>query len=319
LYYKKGFSNFHCFIYVLVILKNSDSKHIYFTKTTDKQIITPKYTFKFSFYYSEIIKHFGKQIKNIMSITKESELIGMKSISEVVGTTLKLMREYAKVGMSTKELDEYGGKILESYSAKSAPYLTYGFPGYTCISVNKEAAHGIPSTKKILKEGDLVNIDVSAELDGFWSDNGGSFVLGKDIYNHQPLVDASKNILHKAIHSIKGGVKIADIGYLIETEAKKSRYKVIKNLAGHGVGRSLHEEPENILNYRVKTNRERFRKNTTVAIETFIATNSTIAVELKDGWTLVGNKGGYVTQHEQTILITDSTPIILTESNQIWN
>ncbi|MBW1295397.1 type I methionyl aminopeptidase [Aquimarina litoralis] len=254
-----------------------------------------------------------------MSITKESELIGMKKVSEVVATTLKLMREYAKVGMSTKELDEYGGEILKSYGANSAPFKTYGFPGYSCISTNGEVAHGIPSEKKILKEGDLVNIDVSAELNGFWSDNGGSFVLGEDINNYQPLVDASKNILHKAIHKIRGGVKISEIGYLIETEAKKFGYKVIKNLAGHGVGRSLHEEPENILNYRVKTNRERFKKNTTVAIETFISTKSTIAVELKDGWTLVGNKGGYTTQHEHTILVTGNAPIILTESNGIWN
>ncbi|MCK0192493.1 type I methionyl aminopeptidase [Arenibacter sp. F20364] len=254
-----------------------------------------------------------------MSITKESDLIGMKKISEVVGTTLKLMREYAKVGMSTKELDEYGADILKSYGASSAPYETYGFPGYSCISVNNEAAHGIPSEKKILKEGDLINIDVSAELNGFWSDNGGSFVLGKDIYNHQPLVDASKNILQKAISNIKGGVKISEIGYLIETEAKKSGFKVIKNLAGHGVGRSLHEEPENILNYRVRSNRERFKKNTTIAVETFISTKSTVAVELNDGWTLVGNKGGYVTQHEHTILVTDKYPVILTASNEIWN
>ncbi|MEC7755603.1 MAG: type I methionyl aminopeptidase [Bacteroidota bacterium] len=253
-----------------------------------------------------------------MSISKESELEGMKRVSEVVATTLRLMREHAKVGMSTKELDNFGGEILKSHGAKSAPYETYGFPGYSCISVNEEAAHGIPSDQKILKEGDLVNIDVSAELDGFWADNGGSFVLGKDIHNHQPLVDASRDILHKAIHSIKGGVKISDIGYLIETEAKKSGYKVIKNLAGHGVGRSLHEAPEDILNYRVKTNRERFRKNTTVAVETFISTQSTVAVQLNDGWTLVGNRGGYVTQHEHTILITDGEPVILTQSNGIW-
>lgn len=254
-----------------------------------------------------------------MSITKEAELLGMKKISEVVGTTLRLMIEYAQVGMSTKELDEYGGKLLKEYGAKSAPFETYGFPGYSCISVNEEAAHGIPSKSKILKEGDLINIDVSAELNGFWSDNGSSFILGKDIHNHQPLVNASKTILHKAIHQIKGGVKISDIGHLIETEAKKSGFKVIKNLAGHGVGRSLHEAPENILNYRVRSNRERFMKNTTVAIETFISTKSNVAVELNDGWTLVGNKGGFVTQHEQTILITDAAPVILTESNGIWN
>ncbi|WP_027421359.1 type I methionyl aminopeptidase [Crocinitomix catalasitica] len=254
-----------------------------------------------------------------MSITKESELEGMKKISTVVATTLKKMREYAKVGMSTKELDDFGGDILKSYGAKSAPYETYKFPGFTCISVNEEGAHGIPSAFKILKEGDLINIDVSAELDGFWSDNGGSFVMGEDIHNHQPLVDASKDILRKAIRQIRGGVKIADIGYIIESEAKKSGLKVIKNLAGHGVGRSLHEEPENILNYRVRSNRERFKKNTTVAIETFIATKSTIAVELNDGWTLVGNKGGFITQHEHTILVTDKEPIILTAANEIWN
>jgi len=252
-----------------------------------------------------------------MSITKESELTGMQKISEVVGTTLNKMRAFAKPGMSTKELDNFGGELLKKYGAKSAPYVTYGFPGWTCISVNNEIAHGIPSTTKILKEGDLVNIDVSAELNGFFGDNGGSFVLGKDIYQYQPLVDASKAILLKAIHQIRGGVKISDIGHLIETNAKKAGFKVIKNLAGHGVGRSLHEAPENILNYRDRFNRERFKKNSVVAVETFISTRSNYAVELDDGWTLVGNKGGFVTQHEHTILITDATPVILTASNGI--
>lgn len=254
-----------------------------------------------------------------MTITNDAELQGMKEISEVVANTLRLMREYTKPGMSLKEIDEYGGKLLKESGAKSAPYETYKFPGYTCISINNEVAHGIPTESKILKEGDLVNIDVSAELNGFWSDNGGSFVLGEDLHKHSPLVDASKEILKKAVFSIKGGVKIADLGYLIETEAKKRGYKVIKNLAGHGVGRSLHEEPEDVLNYRVRSNQERFRKNSTVAIETFISTKSSLAVEQSDGWTLVGNSGGFTAQHEHTILVTDSLPIILTEANGIWD
>ncbi len=108
-----------------------------------------------------------------MSISKKSELIAMKKVSDIVAYALKEMRNYAQAGMTTKQLDDYGGRILSDFGAKSAPYLTYGFPGWTCISVNHEFCHGIPSDKRILQEGDLINIDVSAELNGFWSDNGG--------------------------------------------------------------------------------------------------------------------------------------------------
>lgn len=253
-----------------------------------------------------------------MSITNEIELIGMQKASEAVAFTLKEMRKYAQPGITTKQLDDYGASILAGFGAKSAPFLTYRFPGYTCISVNQEFCHGIPSNNTVLKEGDLINIDVSAELNGFWSDNGSSFVIGKDINHHQKLVEASKEILHKAIYNIKGGVRIADIGFLIETEAKKRGYKVIKNLTGHGVGRSLHEEPNEIANYRDRFNTTRFKKNSVVAIETFISTTSTYADTLNDGWTMVGNKGGFMAQHEHTIVVTDSTPIILTAANEIW-
>lgn len=252
-----------------------------------------------------------------MSITNEAELLGMKLVSEAVAYTLKEMMNYAEVGMSTKELDEFGGRILKQFNAKSAPLLTYGFPGYTCISTNHEFCHGIPSDTKILKEGDLINIDVSAELNGFWSDNGCSFVIGNDINQHQALIDASKYILNKAISQIKGGVRISEIGHLIETEAKKRGYKVIKNLSGHGVGRALHEEPSEILNYKDKYNFTRFKKNSVVAIETFISTHSTFANTTKDAWTMVGNKGGFMAQHEHTILVTDGKAIVLTEGNGV--
>lgn len=254
-----------------------------------------------------------------MSITKESELIGMKRVSDVVAYTLKEMKNFARPGMTTKELDNFGAGILKDFGAKSAPFAVYKFPGWTCISIGKEFCHGIPSTKKIIKEGDLINIDVSAELDGFWSDNGASFVIGEDKNGHQKLVDASKEILHKGINSIKGGVRVSDIGHLIETEAKRRGFKVIKNLTGHGVGRSLHEEPSEIANFKDRFNRTRFKKNSVVAIETFISTHSTHAVTLNDGWTMVGNKGGYMAQHEHTIVVTDHKPIILTEKNAIWD
>lgn len=254
-----------------------------------------------------------------MSITNASELSGMKLVSDAVATTLREMVKYAKPGISTLALDAFGAEILKEYGASSAPNKAYQFPGWTCISVGDEFCHGIPSAQKVLKEGDLINIDVSAELNGFWSDNGASFVLGEDRYGHQKLVDTSKQILRKAIQQIKGGVRISDIGQLIETEAKKQGYKVIRNLTGHGIGRSLHEEPSEIANYRDKHNHQRFRKNTVVAIETFIATHSNAAITLNDGWTMVGNHGGFMAQHEHTIMVTDGSPLILTEKNRIWD
>lgn len=254
-----------------------------------------------------------------MSISKETELNGMKKASEAVACTLKEMRNFAQPGMTTKQLDDYGAQILKDFGANPAPSLTYGFPGCTCISINNEFCHGIPSDKRILKEGDLVNIDVSGELDGFWSDNGSSFVLGNDVHQHQKLVDASKQILHKAIYNIKGGVRISEIGHLIETEAKKRGYKVIKNLTGHGIGRSLHEAPHEIANYSDRYNFTRFRKNSVVAIETFISTTSSYAETTQDGWTMVGNKGGFMAQHEHTIVVTDKVPIVLTEMNGVWD
>jgi methionyl aminopeptidase len=254
-----------------------------------------------------------------MSITTEAELVGMQKASEAVAYTLKEMRNYAQPGITTKQLDNYGAAILADFGAKSAPFLTYRFPGWTCISVNNEFCHGIPSDNRILKEGDLVNVDVSAELNGFWSDNGSSFVVGQDVNHHQKLVDASKQILHKAIHNIRGGVRISDIGHLIETEAKKRGYRVIKNLTGHGIGKSLHEAPSEIANYRDRFNSTRFKKNSVVAIETFISTTSTYAETLNDGWTMVGNKGGFMAQHEHTIVVTDGKPLVLTEMNEIWD
>jgi methionyl aminopeptidase len=253
-----------------------------------------------------------------MSISSQTELLGIQKVSEVVATTLKKMREFAKPGMSTRELDNYGATLLQQSGARSAPQVTYGFPGCTCISINHEAAHGIPSDNVLLKEGDLINIDVSAELDGFYGDNGGSFVLGKDFHNHHGLVDASKRILAYAISQIRGGVRIADVGRMIETEAKRSGFNVIRNLVGHGIGRNLHEEPAEIPNYYDRSNTKRFKKNSVVAIETFISTKASYVYETANGWTFAARDGSFVAQHEHTIIVTDEAPLILTEANEIW-
>lgn len=253
-----------------------------------------------------------------MLIKKEEDLIGMQRVSDAVAYTLKSMKEYVKPGMTTKELDDFGAKILSGFGARSAPYLTYGFPGSTCISVDNEFCHGVPSDSRMITEGNLINIDVSAELNGFWADNGASFVVANDFNKHQPLVDASIAILRKAINHIKGGVKIAEVGHIMDIEARKRGLKVIKNLGGHGIGNSLHEDPDELLNYKNRYDQRRFKKNAVVAIETFISTTSSYAVEQSDLWTMVGDKGGYMAQHEHTIVVTDGIPLILTSKNEIF-
>jgi methionyl aminopeptidase len=252
-----------------------------------------------------------------MSIRNKAELEGMKKISTVVATVLREMVAHAQAGQSTLALDHFGEKILKNFGARSAPKRTYNFPGCTCISVNKAFCHGIPSSKIILQNGDLVNIDVSAELDGFWADNGASFVLGNDKNGHQQLVDASNQILNAAISQIKAGMRIAETGKLIEEQAKIRGFKVVRNLAGHGVGRSLHEKPFEIANYYDRFNFQRYKEHDVVAIETFISTNAEYAVTTNDGWTMVGDKGGYMAQHEHTIVVTKDTPIILTKANGV--
>jgi methionyl aminopeptidase len=253
-----------------------------------------------------------------MVIKTEEELQGMRRVSEAVALTLRKMCAYAQIGMSTKDIDEYGRQLLEDLGAKSAPFETYAFPGYSCISVNQEFAHGVPSDEVKLKNGDIINIDVSAELGGFWSDNGCSFIVGEDIQGLQHLVDSSKEILLEAISQISGGVRIAEIGKLIETKARKAGYVVIRDLGGHGVGRSLHEEPDAIMNFYDRDDKgRRFRKDSVVAIETFISTKSAHIQTASDGWGFSGTKGGFVAQHEHTILITSGKPIILTAANGI--
>ncbi len=252
-----------------------------------------------------------------MIVQTDADLLGMQAASNAVALTLKSMIGYAKPGMNTFELDEYGAQLLKNYGAISAPIKDYKFPGYTCISLNKEAAHGIPSKGKMLKEGDLINIDVSAELDGYYGDNGFSFILGNDLTGLQPLVSASREILLAAIKEIKAGVRIAVVGRFIQQKAAERGFKVIKNLVGHGIGRKLHEDPDEIPCFYDPYNKAVFKKNSVIALETFISTKASFVKEDTDGWTMITRDGSYVAQHEHTLIVTNEEPTILTWQNGI--
>jgi len=246
-----------------------------------------------------------------MSISTQQELDGICAIGRIVGYTLKEMQNSVRPGMTTGELDDIGNEMLRDLGAAPAPRLVYNFPGATCISINNEVAHGIPG-RRVIREGDLVNIDVSAEKNGFFADNGGTVAVDVSDARLLRLCECSKSILDKAIAVAKTGIRVNQVGRTIEREARRNGFRVIENLCGHGVGRSLHEEPAEIANYYDPAYRKTFTQGMVVAIETFISTGAHYVVEKGDGWTYITPDGSRVAQYEHTIIVTDGEPIVVT-------
>ncbi|HAA53390.1 MAG TPA: type I methionyl aminopeptidase [Myxococcales bacterium] len=248
-----------------------------------------------------------------MTIQKEEELANMKKIGAIVALTIAEMQKKAEPGMTTLELDEIGAAILAREGARSAPRLVYDFPGATCISVNEEAAHGIPGAR-VLQAGDIVNVDVSAEKDGFFADAGRSFVLHPVEEKYEKLCVYTENALNQAIAASRAKKPFHVIGRAVERVAKEGGFRVIRNLGGHGVGRALHESPKFIPAYFEPSDRRRFWKGLVLTIEPFFSFHVDEVTEGDDGWTLKGPAGSRFAQYEHTIVITDKKPIILTSA-----
>lgn len=232
-------------------------------------------------------------------------------MGQIVARCLQLMHNKMEPGMSTGELDELGGHFLEQEGARSAPRLTYNFPGHTCISVNEEAAHGVPGAK-ILKAGDLVNIDVSAEFGGYFADTGGSAILPPERKHHRLICDVAKKALELALQEARAGAKLNRIGHAIESEARRHGLTVIENLGSHGVGRALHEEPGFIPGYYDPKDHRVLREKQVITIEPFISTGAREVRENGDGWTLITDPGVFTAQYEHTLVITKGHPIVVT-------
>ncbi len=246
-----------------------------------------------------------------MTIETENDLNELRSIGKIVAVVLKEMMNRTEPGMTTAELDQIGKALLESYGAQSAPKLTYGFPGYTCISINEEAAHGIPG-ERVIQPGDLVNIDVSAEKNGYFADTGGSFVVPPSDYLKDRLIASTKLALSKAAGQTRAGSPLNMIGKTIQKVAKQKGLRVIKNLCSHGVGRGLHEEPKEIPGYYEPKDTRRLHEGLVITIEPFLSTRSRFVTESDDGWTLLGGQGNLSAQFEHTMVITKGKPILLT-------
>lgn len=246
-----------------------------------------------------------------MSINSEKDLVGLRNVGRVVARCLRHMQSKLEPGLTTAELDMIGGEFLARHGARSAPQLTYNFPGFTCISVNEEAAHGVPGPR-VLRAGDLVNIDVSAELDGYFADTGGSAVIPPALELHLKICAVAKSALDRAMGEARAGARLNRIGLAIESEASKNGLTVIGNLGSHGVGRALHEEPGFIPGYYDAKDRRILKENQVITIEPFISSGAREVFDTGDGWTLATNPGVFTAQYEHTMVITKGRPLIMT-------
>lgn len=245
-----------------------------------------------------------------MTIDNDDQLEALKEVGGIVRETIDLMAAAVRPGISTLELDEIGAVHLASKGARSAPQLAYDFPSSTCISINDEIAHGIASDR-VLEDGDIVNIDVSAEKNGYFGDSGRSMPVGIGHTHLEKLCADTKTALRKAVYACRAGQKINAIGRVIEKEAARGGYTVIPDLCGHGVGASIHEEPQ-VYNTYHREAREKLGRGLVITIEPFFTNGSGEICEADDGWTLKTRDGSIAAQFEHSFVVTKGQPIILT-------
>jgi methionyl aminopeptidase len=246
-----------------------------------------------------------------MTIETQDDVAALKRIGKIVSFVLAEMLDAAEPGMTTLELDGIGERLLARHGARSAPRLTYDFPGSTCISINEEAAHGIPGDR-VIRPGDVLNVDVSAELGGYFADTGGTRIVPPANPQKTRLCHATRTALAQAMKQARAGQPINGIGAAIERTAKTFGFKVIENLGSHGVGRALPEAPEHIAGYFDPMDKRILKEGMVITIEPFLSTKSRVVTESSDGWTLVGAQGNFSAQYEHTMIITKGEPIVVT-------
>lgn len=246
-----------------------------------------------------------------MTIDNEDQLEKLRAVGKLVARTLAAMGEALEPGMTTRELDDLGRALLEKAGARSAPEVTYDFPGATCISVGPDCAHGIPDGT-VIKAGDLINIDVSAELEGFFGDTGASFAVPPTSARIQRLCEDGRRAMWAGIRAVKPGARLNEIGRSIETFAQKNGYSLIRNLASHGVGRSLHDDPSEIPTWYEPRDRRKITDGLVFTIEPFLSLGADSVEEMDDGWTLRPPLREATVQYEHTLVATRRGPLILT-------
>jgi methionyl aminopeptidase len=245
-----------------------------------------------------------------MSITQPEELAALRAAGAIVRRMLEAMKLAVRPGVQTAELDEVGTAVMRAHGARSAPQLVYQFPGVNCISLNEEAVHGIPGTRTLCN-GDLVKLDVTIEKDGFMADAAITVAVGTVSEEGERLIACAQRAFEKAMLVARAGFRIWEIGRVIEREVRRSGFSVIRDLGGHGIGRTIHEAPR-VPNYLDPTANQVLTEGLVITIEPIIAAGSARAVTATDGWTIRTLDRKPSAHYEHTLVITTGEPILLT-------
>lgn len=250
-----------------------------------------------------------------MTVSSEDDLAGLKRIGRIVAEALEIMGRAIEPGITERELDQIGRAYLDTAGARPAPEIVYGFPGATCISVNERIAHGIPGDRRI-EPGDLVNIDVSAEKDGYFADTGASFAVPPVTRRVERLCRDGRRAMWAGLRQVGTGKPLAGIGRAVGDFARKNGYTLVRNLASHGVGLSLHEEPTEIATWPDASERRIMTEGLVFTVEPFLSLGAEFAEDGDDPWTLYSRPRAPTVQYEHTVVATRSGPLVLTMPGQ---
>lgn len=250
----------------------------------------------------------------MIQIKNAAQIAIMKEAGRITGEALCLAGEAVKEGVSTKQLDDMIRNHIVKSGAKPS-FLGYGgFPGSACISINDEVIHGIPSKNKILKDGDIVKIDVGAFYKGFHGDSANTFAVGNVSDEAKRVIDAAKTAFEKGAAAALNGNRLGDIGSAVEAHAKECGFSVVRQFVGHGIGKELHEDPS-VPNYGTPGHGVKLCKGMAIAVEPMINVGTHEVYILPDGWTVKTKDGKLSAHYEHTLIITDDGPVLTTRVN----
>ncbi|HYW07259.1 MAG TPA: type I methionyl aminopeptidase [Longimicrobium sp.] len=245
-----------------------------------------------------------------MSVDSDKDLEGLRAAGRVVALAIRAMRDAVRDGITTAELDVIAARVLSEHGARSAPKLVYDFPGSACISVNDEAVHGVPSAR-VLREGDLVTLDVTVELRGYYADAAVTVGVGEITDEARRLVECAEAAFWHAARAARAGERLAVVGGRVEAEVERRGFKVFHDLCGHGIGRGIHESP-NVCNYYDPRERTRLTEGLVIALEPIVSVGTRRAFTAADGWTMKSVDGSLTAHFEHTIVITRGQPLVMT-------